>query len=186
MKIYVKNMFCNHCKAVVKAELIKLGVEVISVDFCEAEIKGDISKEHWNLLDIALRKSGLELIDDIKSALSEKIKTSIIDLTRYSDEMLKINLSEYLIEKLHHNYTYLSNIFSEINGMTIEKYLISQKIERVKELLIIDELNLSEIAFKLHYSSLAHLSKQFKDATGMTPTHYKEIRKNSTPAPANP
>ena len=169
-------MVCIHCKMVVKSELEKLGLHYIFVDLGEAEIKGEISEEQIDRLSIALKKSGLELMDDKKSMLVEKIKTIIIELVHYSDDQIKINLSDYLSEKLNHNYTYLANLFSEVKGTTIEKFYLAHKIEKVKELLVYDELNLTEIAWKLHYSSVSHLSNQFKKMTGLTPSHFKNLR----------
>jgi AraC-like DNA-binding protein len=160
----------------VKSELEKLGLHHTMVDLGEVEIMEDISKTKLHKLDLALRKSGLELIDDNKNILVEKIKTIIIELIHYNDEQIKINLSNYLSEKLNHNYTYLSNLFSDVKGSTIEKFYLSQKIEKVKELLVYDELNLTEIAYKLHYSSVAHLSNQFKKMTGLTPSHFKRLK----------
>lgn len=161
---------------VVKAELENLGLHHVMVELGEAEIMEDISRPQMKLLDSSLRKAGLELMDDKKTILVEKIQTTIIELIHYNDKQLKINLSDHLSEKLNHNYTYLSNLFSEVKGITIEKYYLSHKIERVKELLIYNELNLTEIAFKMHYSSVAHLSNQFKKLTGLTPTHFKNLK----------
>ena len=161
---------------VVKTELEKLGLHYIIVELGEAEIMEDISKNQLKLLNTSLRKAGLELMDDNRTILVEKIKTTIIELIHYNDKQLKVNLSDHLSEKLNHNYTYLSNLFSEVKGTTIEKYYLSHKIERVKELLIYDELNLTEIAYKLHYSSVAHLSNQFKKMTGLTPSHFKNLK----------
>jgi YesN/AraC family two-component response regulator len=169
-------MVCTRCKIVVKAELEKLGLHFIIVELGEAEIMEVISKTQLKNLDASLRKAGLELIDDNKTILVERIKTTIIELIHYSDKQLKVNLSDHLSEKLKHNYTYLSNLFSEVKGITIEKYYLSHKIERVKELLIYDELNLTEIAYKMHYSSVAHLSNQFKKMTGLTPSHFKNLK----------
>jgi AraC-like DNA-binding protein len=161
---------------VVKSELEKLGLHHIVVELGEVEIMEDISKTQLKLLDSSLRKAGLEVMDDNKTILVERIKTTIIELIHYNDKQLKVNLSDHLSEKLNHNYTYLSNLFSEVRGTTIEKYYLSHKIERVKELIIYDELNLTEIAFKMHYSSVAHLSNQFKRMTGLTPSHFKNLR----------
>lgn len=161
---------------VVKTELERLGLHYILVELGEAEIMEEISKPQIKHLDSILRKAGLELIEDNKTILVEKIKTTIIELIHYNDKQIKINLSDHLSLKLNHNYTYLSNLFSEINGSTIEKYYLSHKIERVKELIIYDELNLTEIAFKMHYSSVAHLSNQFKKMTGLTPSHFKALK----------
>ncbi|MBW2998709.1 AraC family transcriptional regulator, partial [Candidatus Woesearchaeota archaeon] len=123
-----------------------------------------------------LLKSGLEILDDKKSILVEKIKSAIVELVHYTEEQIKVNLSDYLSEKLNYDYTYLANLFSEVKGTTIEKFYLNHKIEKVKELIIYDELNLSEIAYKMHYSSVAHLSNQFKKFTGLTPSHFKELR----------
>jgi AraC-like DNA-binding protein len=161
---------------VVKSELDKLGLHYTTVELGEVEIKDKISKDQLDSLGKALELTGLELMDDNKKILVEKIKTMIIELIHYSDEQIKINLSDYLSEKLNHNYTYLSNLFSEIKGTTIEQFYLANKIERVKELLVYDELNLTEIAWKLHYSSVSHLSNQFKKMTGLTPSHFKNLK----------
>ncbi|MEI7492100.1 MAG: AraC family transcriptional regulator [Bacteroidota bacterium] len=185
MKLYIKNMVCIRCKMVVKAELKKLGVHYVAVDLGEADIKDDISDEQLAQLDIALRKSGLELMDDKKSLLVERIKMVIIELVHYTEDQIKINLSDHLSEKLNHNYTYLSNLFTEVKGTTIEKIYLAHKIEKVKELLVYDELNLTEIAYKLHYSSVAHLSNQFKKMTGLTPSHFKQLKNKRREALGN-
>lgn len=169
-------MVCIRCKMVVKAELEKLDLHYISVELGEANIKENISPDKIKQLDAELRKSGLELIDDKKSMLIEKIKNIIVEMVHYSDDQLKTNLSDYLTSKLNYNYTYLANLFSEVHGTTIEHFFIFHKIERVKELLVYDELNLKEIAFKMHYSSVAHLSTQFKKVTGLTPSHFKQLK----------
>lgn len=161
---------------VVKSELEKLGFIYATVELGEAEIIEDITADQLEKLRIGLRKTGLELMDDRKSILVEKIKAIIIELVHYNDEQIKINLSDYLSEKLNHDYTYLANLFSEVRGTTIEKFYLSHKIERVKELLVYDDLNLTEIAWKLHYSSVAHLSNQFKKMTGLTPSSFKKLR----------
>jgi AraC-like DNA-binding protein len=140
------------------------------------EVLGKVSKEQLDSLGAALKLTGLELMDDNKKILVEKIKTIIIELIHFNDEQIKINLSDYLSEKLNHNYTYLSNLFSEVKGTTIEQFYLANKIERVKELLVYDELNLTEIAWKLHYSSVSHLSNQFKRMTGLTPSHFKNLK----------
>ena len=176
MKIYIQNMVCTRCKIVVKSEIEKLGLHFTTVELGEAEIIEDISADQFHLLGASLKKTGLELMDDKKSILVEKIKTTIIELIHYTDEQIKTNLSDYLSEKLNYNYTYLANLFSEVKGTTIEKFYLAHKIERVKELLVYDELNLTEIADKLHYSSVAHLSNQFKKMTGLTPSHFKNLK----------
>jgi AraC-like DNA-binding protein len=169
-------MVCIRCKMVVKAELSKLGIQFKTVDLGEVEIDENISAEQRELLKAALLKSGLELMDDKKSVLIQRIKNVIIELVHYSEEPLSIKFSEYLSQKLNHDYTYLANLFSEVQGTTIEKFFISHKIERVKELLVYNELNLTEIAYLMHYSSVAHLSSQFKKITGLTPSHFKQLK----------
>jgi len=169
-------MVCIRCKMVVKEELTKLGLHYTSVELGEAEIQEKISAGQRDQIRAALLKSGLELMDDKKSVLIQQIKNVIIELVHYSEEPLSINFSEFLSQKLHHDYTYLANLFSEVQGTTIEQFLIAHKIERVKELLVYDELNLTEIAYKMHYSSVAHLSTQFKKVTGLTPSHFKQLK----------
>jgi YesN/AraC family two-component response regulator len=176
MKLYVKNMVCIRCKMVVKDVLTKLGLRYNSVRLGEVELPESINPEQRERLRIALSKAGLELMDDRKSVLIQKIKTVIIELVHYSDKPLAVNLSTYLEEQLQHDYTYLANLFSEVQGTTIEKFTISHKIERVKELLVYNELTLTEIAYKMHYSSVAHLCKQFKKVTGLTPSHFKSLK----------
>jgi AraC-like DNA-binding protein len=161
---------------VVKSEVEKLGLHYTNVELGEAVVREELSTEQMNRLSIGLKKFGLELMDDKKSILVEKIKAVIIELVHYNEEQLKINLSDYLSEKLNHNYTYLANLFSEVKGTTIEQFYLAHKIEKVKELLVYDELNLTEIAYRLHYSSVAHLSNQFKKMTGLTPSHFKNLR----------
>ena len=161
---------------VVKSELDKLGVHYNSVDLGEVVTRDDLSAGQLDRLRIGLKKSGLELMDDKKSILVEKIKAVIIELVHYNEEQIKINLSDYLTEKLNHNYTYLANLFSEVKGTTIEQFYLAHKIEKVKELLVYDELNLTEIAYRMHYSSVAHLSNQFKKMTGLTPSHFKNLK----------
>lgn len=171
-------MVSIRCKMVVKSELDRLGLHYGIVELGEVDIKGDISEEQRDLLRLALLRSGLELMDDKKAILIEKIKNVIVEMIHYHDEVgpLKVNFSDYLSEKLQHDYTYLATLFSEVTGITIEHYIISHKIERVKELLLYDELNLTEIAYKLNYSSVAHLSNQFKKVTGLTPTYFKQLK----------
>jgi len=161
---------------VVKSELEKLGVHYTSVELGEAEIREDISQEQLDRLSIALKKTGLELMDDKKSILVENIKAVIIELVHYNEEQVKVNLSDYLSKKLNHDYTYLASLFSEVKGITIEQFYLAHKLEKVKELLVYDELNLTEIAFKLNYSSVSHLSNQFKKMTGLTPSHFKKLK----------
>ena len=169
-------MVSIRCKMVVKSELEKVGLHYTVVDLGEVEIKEDVTPAQLDRLSIGLKKSGLELMDDKKSILVERIKGVIVELVHYMDDPIKVNLSDYLSEKLNHNYTYLANLFSEVKGTTIEQFYLSHKIEKVKELLVYDELNLTEIAYKLHYSSVAHLSNQFKKITGLTPSHFKNLK----------
>ena len=169
-------MVCIRCKLVVKDELTKLGFKYITVDLGEADLVDSISPAQREQIRAALLQSGLELMDDKKSVLIQKIKNVIIETVHYSEEPLTINFSQFLSEKLNHNYTYLANLFTEAQGMTIEQFLIGHKIERAKELLVYNELTLTEIAYKLHYSSVAHLSSQFKKVTGLTPTFFKNLK----------
>ena len=176
MKLFIKNMVSNRCKMIVKSELEELGLHFIMVQLGEVEILEDLTADCQNLLNDRLKLSGLGLLDDKKSMLIEKIKNIIIELVHFSDKQLIVNFSDYLSEKLNYNYTYLANLFSENQGTTIEHFLLTHKIERVKELLVYDEISLTEIAWKLHYSSVAHLSNQFKKMTGLTPSSYKNFR----------
>lgn len=169
-------MVSNRCKMMVKEELKKLDLHFIFVDLGVIEIMEDISMDKRALLKIGLSESGLELMDDKRAILIEKIKTIIIEMVHHVDQPIKINFSDYLSEKLDQNYTYLANLFSEVQGTTIEQFLISHKIERIKELIIYDELNITEIAWKMNYSSVAHLSAQFKKVTGLSPTHFKHLK----------
>ena len=161
---------------IVKEELKKLGLRFIIVELGMVDIMEDITPDQHDLLKNNLLKSGLELLGDKKSILIEKIKNVITEMIHYSDEFPKINYSDYISEKLNYDYTYLSNIFSEVRGITIQQFIIIHKIEKVKELLLYDELNLTEISYKLHYSSVSHLSKQFKKVTGLSPTFYKHLK----------
>lgn len=161
---------------VVKSELDKLGLHYEAVELGEARISEDLNPEQYQKLKVALLRSGLELMDDKKSILIERIKNVIIEMVHYADDLPKTNFSDYLSQKLNYDYTYLSNIFSDVTGTTIEQFIIANKIERVKELLLYDELNLSEISYQLNYSSVAHLSNQFKKVTGLTPTFYKKLK----------
>jgi AraC-like DNA-binding protein len=169
-------MVCIRCKMVVKAELEKLGLHYTTVELGEVEVMEKITPEQHDSFKEALWNSGLELMDDKKSVLIERIKKVIVELVHYSEDPLPVKFSEYLSKKLDHDYTYLANLFSEVQGTTIEKFLIAHKIERVKELLVYNELSLTEIAYQMHYSSVAHLSNQFKKVTGLTPSHFKELR----------
>jgi YesN/AraC family two-component response regulator len=176
MKLYIKNMVCNRCKILVKDELIKFDVHPTSVELGEVEIKEELGSKKKDQLN--LQSFGFDLIDDKKSQLIEKIKNTIVELVHYSDEQLKINFSEHISKKLNHDYSYLSNLFSDVQGTTIEKYFIAQKIEKVKELLKYNELSLSEIADRLGYSNVAYLSNQFKKQTGLTPSFYKSLKQS--------
>ena len=169
-------MVSNRCKMVVKDELRKLGLHFVLVDLGEVDIMEDISSVQRENLRAVLFATGLELMDDKKSMLIEKIKNVIVQMVHHSDAMIKVNFSDYLSEKLNHDYTYLANVFSEVQGITIEHYIIAHKVERIKELIIYDELNISEIAWKLNYSSVAHMSNQFKKVTGLSPTHFKKLK----------
>jgi AraC-like DNA-binding protein len=176
LKIYIKYMVSTRCKMAVKEALRELGLHFIFVDLGEVEIMEDLSKEKRGRLAIALLDSGLELMDDKRSVLIEKIKNAIIEMVHHSDEILKINFSDFISKKLQYDYTYLANLFSEVQGTTIEQFIISHKIERIKELIIYDELNITEIAWKMNYSSVAHLSNQFKKVTGLSPSHFKQLK----------
>jgi AraC-like DNA-binding protein len=176
MKLHIRNVVCNRCIMVVQAELEKLGLHPILVTLGEVTLEQELSDDDKKQLDEKLQSLGFAIIDDKKSQLIEKIKNLIIELVHQQNNQLKTNLSDWLIKHLHHDYTYMTNLFSEVEGTTIEKYFIAQKIEKVKELLVYDELTLSEIAFQLNYSSVAHLSSQFKKVTGLTPSHFKKIR----------
>ncbi|MBE8727921.1 helix-turn-helix domain-containing protein [Flavobacterium hungaricum] len=176
MKLYIKNMVCSRCIMVVKSELDKLGLQTTAVELGEVELKKEISDSEKEILLQNLQLLGFDLIDDKKSKTIEKIKNLIVDLVHHKNNDLKINLSDYLAENLNQDYNSLSNLFSEIENTTIEKYFISQKIEKVKELLVYDEHSLSEIADMLNYSNVAHLSNQFKKITGLTPTSFKQSK----------
>lgn len=169
-------MVSARCKMKVKAELKKLGLHFITIDLGEVEIMESITKVQTEQIKVALLKSGLELMDDKNAMLIEKIKNVIIEMVHHSDELPNVNFSNFLSEKLKYDYTYLSNLFSETEGTTIEHFILLHKIERVKELIIYGELNLTEIAFKLHYSSVSHLSNQFKKITGLTPSFFKSLK----------
>jgi len=169
-------MVSIRCKMIVKAELDKLGLHYGVVDLGEVDVKESITAAQREQLKIALLKSGLELLEDKRAMLVEKIKNLIVEMVHYTDEMPKIKNSNYISEKLNFDYTYLANLFSEATGTTIEHFIIAHKIERAKELLIYDELNLTEISYMLNYSSVAHLSNQFKKITGLTPTFFKQLK----------
>lgn len=169
-------MVCNRCIMVVKSELEKLGYKPLSVLLGEVTLDRELSKDDKVVIETTLEKIGFSIIDDKKSRLIEKIKILIVELVHQNNNQLRTNLSDYLSEQLHNDYKYLTTLFTEVEGTTIEKFFIAQKIERVKELLVYDELSLSEIAFQLNYSSVAHLSAQFKKVTGLTPSYFKNIQ----------
>ncbi len=169
-------MVSMRCKMMVKEELKKLGLHFIVVDLGEVEIMEDISLEQRNQLREGLASCGLELMDDKKAILISKIKSVIVEMVHYDEELPKTNFSDYLSKKLNHDYTYMANLFSEVQGTTIEHYIIAHKIEKIKELIIYGELNITEIAWKMNYSSVAHLSNQFKKATGLSPSHFKNLK----------
>lgn len=172
-------MVSNRCKILVKEELKKLNLHFIVVELGEIEIMENISLEQRELLKLALVDTGLELMDDKRAILIERIKNVIIEMIHHADDLPQINYSHYISQKLNHDYTYLSNIFSAVKGITIQQYIIIHKIEVAKELLMYDELNLTEISYKLNYSSVAHLSNQFKKITGLTPSHFKQLKEKS-------
>jgi AraC-like DNA-binding protein len=176
LKLYIKYMVSMRCKTVVREELQKLGLHFVIVDMGVVDIMEDLTPEQHEQIRTGLLKTGLELMEDKKAVLIERIKNAIIEMVYYKEEVAKTNFSDYLSEKLKYDYTYMANLFSEVQGTTIEKFIISHKIERVKELIIYDELNLTEIAWNMHYSSVAHLSNQFRKVTGLTPTHFKQLK----------
>ncbi|HET8962606.1 MAG TPA: helix-turn-helix transcriptional regulator [Chitinophagales bacterium] len=176
MKLYIKNMVCDRCKMAVKYELVRLGLKPIRVDLGEVETEDELTETQYQKFVSALQGYGFEIIDKSNSRIIEKVKSVIIELIHRSDETIKINYSVHIESKLKKKYNYLSNLFSEIEGITIEQFIIYQKIEKVKELLVYDELSLSEIADKLGYSSVAYLSTQFKKTTGLTPSYFKSIK----------
>lgn len=177
-------MVCLRCRMVVKSELEKLGLYCISVEPGQVEVLGPLSDKQLQNFKIALLSAGLELIEDRKNILIERIKTIILNMIDNLDHPLKINFSLYLSEILNQDYTYLANVFSAVQGITIEHFIIANKIRRVKELICDQQLNLTEISWKLNYSSVAHLSTQFKKVTGITPSHFKHIECAGTLLPA--
>lgn len=180
MKIYIKYMVSLRCKLMVKEILVKNHIKFTLVDLGVVELYEELSDKKREKLRVALGRCGFELLDDKKSILIEKIKNVIIEMIHYSDDVPKQNYSDYISEKLHYDYTYLSNVFSEVKGITVQQYIIVHKIERVKELLLYDELNLTEISRKMHYSSVSHLSTQFKKITGLSPSYYKLLKQKRT------
>jgi AraC-like DNA-binding protein len=176
VKLYIKYMVSLRCKMVVKEELQNLGLNLVSVDLGMVEISGEMTPVQQDQLSANLLRSGLELLDDKKAIMIDKIKNVIIEMVHYADELPNTNYSEYISQKLGYDYTYLSNVFSEVKGITIQQFIILHKIEKVKELLLYDELTLTEISYKLQYSSVAHLSNQFKKITGLSPSFYKQLK----------
>jgi AraC-like DNA-binding protein len=170
-------MVSIRCKMIVKDELSKLGIHYTMLDLGVVEIKEPITAIQREILRVGLLNSGLVLMDDKKAILIEQIKNVIVEMVHYAEERPKTNFSDYISQKLDHDYTYLANLFSEVTGTTIEHFIIAHKIEKVKELLLYDELNLTEISYRLNYSSVAHLSNQFKKVTGLTPTYYKLLKR---------
>lgn len=169
-------MVSLRCIMKVKEELKALGLRYVIVELGMVEILEDLSEEQRNLLKVNLLKSGLELLDDKRSILIEKIKNVIVEIIHFEDDLPETNYSNFIAKRLNYDYAYLSSIFSEVKGITIQQFIIFHKIEYVKELLLYDELNLTEIAYKLHYSSVAHLSNQFKKVTGLAPSFYKQLK----------
>lgn len=176
MKIYIRNMACESCKIVVKDALEELDISPVKVELGEIETKEDISDDEKKKLNSKIKKAGLELLEKKQGVLIEKIRKVVIDYVYNSEEMPNIKFSVLLSKELNHSYTYLANFFSEVEATTIEQFIIALKIERIKELIIFGEDTFSEIAHKLNYSSAAHLSTQFKKATGLTPSHFKALK----------
>lgn len=176
MKLYIKNMVSIRCKMLVKSELEKLNLGYKSVELGEVELEQAIDDQQRNALRTALLTSGLVVMEDKRSILVEKIKTLIIEMIHYNNELPDVNYSVYISKKLNYNYTYMANLFAEVKGTTIEHFIIMHKIEKVKELIIYDELSFTEIASLMQYSSVAHLSKQFKKITGLTPSYFKQMK----------
>ena len=179
MKIYIKNMVSNSCRFMVKDALNKLNLPYIQINLGEVEVKRNISKNQREQLKAALQKMGLELMNDRRTILIEKVKNTIVEMVHYADDINKVNFSDYLSHKLNYDYTYLSNLFTEVQGINIQNFILLHKAERIKELITYDELTISEIAYKMNYSSVAHLSNQFKKVTGFSPTYFKHLKVRS-------
>jgi AraC family transcriptional regulator len=175
MQLYIKNMVCNRCIMAVTQLLKGLNLPAATVELGLVELENEPTEKQWLLLKEGLQQLGFELLDDARKKLIEKLKTIVIEQVQHGLDERTYNFSQILSSKLHKEYSYLSRLFSEVEGITIEKYIINQKIEKAKELLVYDEMNLSEIAFQLGYSSVAHLSAQFKKVTGLTPSHFKKL-----------
>jgi AraC-like DNA-binding protein len=175
VRIYIKNMVSRRCKTMVEERLENLGVNYVVVELGVIELK-NITTEKREQLKAELHDSGLEILDDIKSILTERVKNIVVEMIHINEELPKVNYSDYISEKLGYDYTYLSNVFTEVKGITIQQYIINNKIERVKEFLLYNELSLTEISYRLQYSSVAHLSNQFKKTTGLTPSYFKKMK----------
>ncbi len=173
MEIYIKNMLCSRCIMIVEIEMEGLGFHCRSIEIGKIDIIEDVTSEDLMRIETALFRCGLELVDNKKRRLVEKIKSTLIEMIHYSDKQVKLNFSEYLSSRLNHDYTYLANVFSEMESTTVENFIIMQRIQTVKHLITSSELNLTEISWKLNYSSVAHLSTQFKKVTGVTPSYFK-------------
>jgi len=177
--LHIKNMVCPRCIKVVKEEFEKLGLHITHIELGNVELSDNLSDIDIANISSVMTSNGFELIDNKKSKLIENIKTIIIREVHYSNNAFKNqNPSEYIASNIGHDYSYLSNLFSSVEGITIEKYIIHQKIEKVKEMLSYDELTLNEISYRLGYSSVQYLSSQFRKVTGMSPTHFKQLRVN--------
>jgi AraC-like DNA-binding protein len=176
MKLYIKYMVSIRCKMIVKSELERMGLSYRTVNLGMVDVDQQLTQQQRIELKAALEKSGLELMDDKKSILVEKVKSLVIEMVHYDDELPTIKKSIYISDKLQYDCTYLANLFSEVTGTTIEQFIIAHKIERIKELILYNELTLTQIAHKMQYSSLAHLSNQFKKVTGLTPKYYKAMK----------
>ena len=181
VKLYIKYMVSNRCKMAVKDVFINLGLHILSVELGVVEIEEVISEDIHSQLRILLHDLGFELMDDKNTVLIERIKNAVIELIYNTDELVKVNFSDYLSDKLNHDYSYLANVFSKKEGTNIEQFVITHKVERVKELMIYDDLHITEIAYRMNYSSVAHLSFQFKKITGMSPSGFKKLRKIKQP-----
>jgi len=175
MKLYIRNMACESCKVIVKEELEKIGAQPIKVELGEAETKKNLSPKQQKQLAAAIKKAGLELVKSKEGVLTDQVKALIAEYIDSGDH-IKVNLSDYLSKKMHYDYAYLSSYFSAMQANTIEQYSIALKIEKVKEMLVLGDLNLTQIADKLNYSSVAHLSSQFKKVTGLPASHFKKLR----------
>ena len=181
MKVYIKNMVCDRCTLVVSALMKELHFEAVSVEMGEVDFADrELSETERDVLKARLEALSFELLDDKRSQLIDKIRTCVIDLVHRQESLEKVKLSDYLKKQVNYDYNHISHLFSSIEGITIEQYFINHKIEKVKELLVYDELNATEIAYRMGYSSLAHLSGQFKKVTGMTPTQFKKLKNTSS------